>query len=120
MKPIGLVGAGPAGTVIALSLIRKGVDPDDVVLSDNARFPRPKLCGGGITLRAMGLRPDAFESALIDACRACYAIQIAREVAAPTRIVDPPVDLQDISRRSNRCRSPTVPANTDVIEGKRQ
>lgn len=48
---IGIVGAGPAGSATALELIRAGVDPGDITLYDKAEFPRPKLCGGGITYR---------------------------------------------------------------------
>ena len=48
---IAILGAGPAGTSLALSLVARGVDPADLVILDKARFPRPKLCGGGITWR---------------------------------------------------------------------
>lgn len=51
MARIGIVGGGPAGSALALNLIRQGVDPRDVILFDAARFPRPKLCGGAITWR---------------------------------------------------------------------
>ena len=44
---IAILGAGPGGTGMALELVRSGVDPADLVLIDKARFPRPKLCGGG-------------------------------------------------------------------------
>jgi menaquinone-9 beta-reductase len=49
MTSIAILGAGPSGTSLALSLIGRGVDPKDLVLLDKARFPRPKLCGGAIT-----------------------------------------------------------------------
>jgi geranylgeranyl reductase family protein len=45
-----VVGAGPAGSVIALRLARDGAR---VLLLDKARFPRDKPCGGGLTLRAV-------------------------------------------------------------------
>ncbi len=48
---IGIVGGGPAGSALALGLIARGVDPSDVTIFDKARFPRPKLCGGALTLR---------------------------------------------------------------------
>lgn len=44
-----VVGAGPAGSVAALTLTREGAS---VLLLDRARFPRDKPCGGGVTLRA--------------------------------------------------------------------
>jgi flavin-dependent dehydrogenase len=54
-KRIAIVGGGPAGSAFALNLITLGVDPGDVVIIDKAAFPRPKLCGGGLTHRATEL-----------------------------------------------------------------
>jgi flavin-dependent dehydrogenase len=54
-----VAGAGPAGAVAALVLARSGVR---VLLVDQARLPRPKLCGGALNpgaldlLRHLGLR----------------------------------------------------------------
>jgi geranylgeranyl reductase family protein len=45
-----VVGAGPAGSVVALRLAREGAS---VLLLDRARFPRDKPCGGGLTYRAI-------------------------------------------------------------------
>jgi flavin-dependent dehydrogenase len=45
-----IVGAGPAGTSTGLHLLRH--DPGwagRLLLLDKARYPRPKLCGGGLT-----------------------------------------------------------------------
>lgn len=42
-------GAGPAGTAAAVTAARAGLT---VALIDKHRFPRDKLCGGGITQRA--------------------------------------------------------------------
>jgi geranylgeranyl reductase family protein len=49
-----IVGAGPAGSVLARELGQSGID---VVLCDKARFPRGKTCGGGLTLRTLALLP---------------------------------------------------------------
>ena len=46
-----VVGAGPAGSSAALTCRKAGLT---VALVDKARFPRGKLCGGGITGRARG------------------------------------------------------------------
>lgn len=50
-KKVAILGGGPAGSALALHLVRRGVDPDDLVILDKARFPRPKLCGGALTWR---------------------------------------------------------------------
>ena len=44
-----VVGAGPAGSVCAYLLLKSGID---VVLLDHAKFPRDKICGGGLTYKA--------------------------------------------------------------------
>lgn len=57
-----VVGAGPAGSSVAFHLATAGVD---VLLLDKATFPRDKVCGDGLTPRAvkqligMGLDLDA-------------------------------------------------------------
>lgn len=47
-----IVGAGPAGTATALSLLEQGVPAAHILLLDRVAFPRQKLCGGGLTGRA--------------------------------------------------------------------
>ena len=49
-----VVGAGPAGSATAIHLARGGAR---VLLSDRARFPRDKPCGGGVTGRALRQAP---------------------------------------------------------------
>ena len=44
-----VAGAGPAGSVCAYLLLKSGID---VVLLDHAKFPRDKICGGGLTYKA--------------------------------------------------------------------
>lgn len=47
-----VLGAGPAGASAALTAAQSGLR---VALVDKARFPRDKLCGGGLTGRAITL-----------------------------------------------------------------
>ncbi|MDQ0256800.1 geranylgeranyl reductase family protein [Evansella vedderi] len=47
-----VVGAGPAGSTLSAQLGKKGFK---VLLLDKAEFPRYKVCGGGITLRAASM-----------------------------------------------------------------
>ena len=46
-----VVGAGPAGSAAAYHLAQAGLD---VLAVDRARFPRDKVCGDGLTPRAVG------------------------------------------------------------------
>ena len=50
-----VVGAGPAGSVCAYQLHKSGID---CLLIDHATFPRDKICGGGLTVKAWTLLED--------------------------------------------------------------
>lgn len=52
-----IVGAGPAGAAAAVAARDHGLS---VLLVDRATFPRDKLCGGGLTLRALGVMDRVF------------------------------------------------------------
>ena len=47
-----IVGAGPAGSAAAAFLAREGVE---VLVVDRAVFPRDKVCGDGLTPRAVAV-----------------------------------------------------------------
>ena len=55
-----IVGAGPAGSAAAVAARDRGLS---VLLVDRAAFPRDKLCGGGLTLRALGVMARVFDIA---------------------------------------------------------
>lgn len=55
-----VIGGGPAGSSAARTLASQGVD---VALIDKAVFPRPKLCGGLLTLRSRKLFARIFGDA---------------------------------------------------------
>lgn len=60
-KRVAIVGAGPGGSSFAITLVKSGIDPRDIVILDKATFPRPKLCGGGITHRGTSLLEELLE-----------------------------------------------------------
>jgi geranylgeranyl reductase family protein len=49
-----IAGAGPAGSMLAIELAKKGIS---VLTLEKARFPRTKVCAGGVTIRAASLLP---------------------------------------------------------------
>jgi len=64
LRDVCIIGAGPAGTAAAIGLAAAGVP---ALLLDRARFPRDKVCGDGVSprairiLQALGVyRPEAF------------------------------------------------------------
>jgi geranylgeranyl reductase family protein len=51
---VAVIGAGPAGATLAFELLKGGLKP---VLIDKAVFPRVKVCGGGLTGKALRYLP---------------------------------------------------------------
>ena len=49
-REVVVVGAGPSGSVAAISLAQKG---HDVLLVDRQAFPRDKTCGDGVPASAI-------------------------------------------------------------------
>ena len=47
-----IIGAGPAGSVCGSLLLQAGID---CLIVDHATFPRDKVCGGGLTVKAWRL-----------------------------------------------------------------
>ena len=58
-----VVGAGPAGSTAAKFLSEKGIS---TLLIDKDKFPRDKLCGGGIPVRTLNKYKYIEEEGLID------------------------------------------------------
>jgi geranylgeranyl reductase family protein len=56
---VSIVGAGPAGLVLAHDLAKKGVK---VLLLDKNQLPHRKVCAGGLTFRAASLLPPDISS----------------------------------------------------------
>jgi geranylgeranyl reductase family protein len=49
-----IVGSGPAGTILAYELARKGIK---TLILEKYKMPRHKVCAGGVTVRAHALLP---------------------------------------------------------------
>jgi len=60
-----IVGSGPAGTTAAIYLARSG---HRVCLVEKNSHPRYKVCGGGITARAVNFLPVPLDAALAEPC----------------------------------------------------
>ena len=80
-----VVGSGPAGSATAMHLARAGAS---VLLVDNARFPRDKPCGGGLTGRALRHLPCDVQPVVervVDrmVVRAAYRTTLDRTAPAP-------------------------------------
>ncbi len=54
-----VIGAGPAGALLAYLLAQRGLK---VVLVEKARLPRVKPCGGGLNWKTVGLLPFAIDA----------------------------------------------------------
>lgn len=58
---VAIIGAGPAGSVLGYLLAGDGVR---VVLIDKARFPRPKVCAGGLPDKVLRVLPFDISSVI--------------------------------------------------------
>jgi flavin-dependent dehydrogenase len=54
-----VIGAGPAGALLAYLLVVRGLR---VVLVEKARLPRVKPCGGGLNQKTVALLPFAIDA----------------------------------------------------------
>src|SRR5262252_3300169 len=54
-----VIGAGPAGALLAYLLAMRGLQ---VVLLEKARLPRVKPCGGGLNWKTVALLPFAIDT----------------------------------------------------------
>jgi flavin-dependent dehydrogenase len=89
---VGIVGAGPAGSLLAHRLACDGARP---TLFD-ASHPREKPCGGGVTAKALALLPDApaddpLPARAVSSCRfesgdgEAVSVELPRPVAVAAR-----------------------------------
>ncbi len=64
-----IVGAGPAGALLGYLLASRGID---AVILEKRALPRYKLCGGGLTERAVRLIPFPIDGLAEDAARTAH------------------------------------------------
>ncbi len=81
-----IVGAGPAGSVLAYELAMKNVS---VAVLEKRKLPRQKVCAGGITVRAAAILPPEIESVFE---RVIYGARLSyRHVPDRVRTYDKPI-----------------------------
>ncbi|MFB3815695.1 MAG: NAD(P)/FAD-dependent oxidoreductase [Terriglobales bacterium] len=113
-----IIGAGPAGTAAALTAATFGVSPERILLLEQGRFPRDKVCGEFVSGEALGLLASLLED---DAVLVERALRIERarlffgerhvEFALPTAAASIPRYNLDSAlwhaakRRGIHCRS---------------
>src|SRR5438105_10171532 len=85
-----VVGAGPGGSAAAYYLARRGLD---VLLLDKSEFPRDKICGDGLTPRAVGaLRDMGVLDGLLAVGRCIGGVEIFAPDGSSTAAPIPPQD----------------------------
>ncbi|WP_287152943.1 NAD(P)/FAD-dependent oxidoreductase [Candidatus Solincola tengchongensis] len=74
-----ILGGGPAGSLSALFLLQRRPDlAGDILILEAKRFPREKICGGGVSgrvtrrLRELGLEPEVLPRVPLRGFTACY------------------------------------------------
>ncbi|MCF8485823.1 MAG: geranylgeranyl reductase family protein [Rhodobacteraceae bacterium] len=89
-----VVGAGPSGAAAAMEACKAGLR---VALIDKAAFPRDKLCGGGITGRALGYIEAVFGPLPADLLHACGQVRMvagAQEICVLTDARTPSMTMR--------------------------
>ena len=82
-----IIGAGPAGALLAHELAGAGLD---VLLVEKKQLPRYKACGGGLTPRALKLLPFSIQPVIEDAATTARLLvngRIAFERTYPRPVV---------------------------------
>ena len=74
MQRICIIGAGPAGSLAALSLMRRGID---VRLIEQHRFPRDKVCGECISALGWGVLE---RMGLAETVKRAWAVRMTRGI----------------------------------------
>jgi geranylgeranyl reductase family protein len=113
-----VVGAGPAGAAAAVTARRAGLA---VLILDRARFPRDKLCGGGITGRCRDHLDAVFgPGAAAGLCLATQRVRLCGADRVLAEIPDAP-PLQMTMRRGFDAAlvAQAVQAGAHLVEGAR-
>lgn len=82
-----VIGAGPAGSIAARELARRGAA---VLLVDKAEFPRPKVCGCCLNLQALATLADVGLGELVDRHGAVPLIDLKLAAAGSHAIISLP------------------------------
>jgi len=90
---VAVVGAGPAGATLAFELLKGGLNP---VLIDKAVFPRVKVCGGGLTGKALRYLPPELHGVLENAV---HRVQLSFGLKQAFTKASPQVLLATVARR---------------------
>jgi geranylgeranyl reductase family protein len=76
---VAIIGAGPAGSSLAYRLARSGLEP---IVLDKERFPRKKVCAGGLTAKVLEVLPFEVSPVIEDTvARINMSYQLAAEFA---------------------------------------
>jgi geranylgeranyl reductase family protein len=88
-----IVGAGPAGSWLAYLLAKRGLH---VVIIDKERFPREKICGGGVSRKAIELIECDISPVVHRSIRGAYLSY--RNSSTLIKDIDPPIGVTVVRR----------------------
>jgi geranylgeranyl reductase family protein len=92
-----VVGAGPAGSWLAGLLAKRGLD---VMIIDKERFPREKICGGGLSRKAVELLDCDLSAVTQRRIRGAYLTY--GNDATLVKDIDPPIGITVVRRDFDR------------------
>lgn len=96
-----VIGAGPAGSVTALFLAKKGIS---CILADKAEFPRDKICGDGVSGWVVSVLAQLDQDLLLKLNRQPFLLH-----SFGMRIGSPKGDILDLPFLDTNQLSPDIP-----------
>jgi geranylgeranyl reductase family protein len=114
---LAVIGAGPAGAAAAATAARAGLA---VALVDRARFPRDKLCGGGVTGRARRALAAVFGPLPAALFLDCARVRLVAGDRLLGEVADaPPLSLTMRRDFDAALRAAALAAGADDLAGRR-
>lgn len=98
--PIAIIGAGPAGSAAAISLVSRGVAPADILILEAKAFPRVKVCGEFVSPAATHILEDLLGTEALRAAGARRVEELVLELGMRGRPWRMPAPAWTLSRRS--------------------
>ncbi|MCD6569080.1 MAG: geranylgeranyl reductase family protein [Deltaproteobacteria bacterium] len=111
-----IVGAGPAGSTAARVLAESS---KHVVIIDKAKFPRDKLCAGGVTSKVIPLLPPGFNDIIISSVHKTIIHYSNTDLRVGIESIEPCTYMVERAAFDMYLLDAAITSGVKFIEGKR-